>query len=70
MLRTTLTIADSNLRGKSQPYELSKKNQISTLKHFLQFKTFRALKMIAWLFSSHHIEKRLNSNYTLPVKSN
>ena len=33
-------------------------------------KTFRALKMIARSFSSHHIEKRLNLDYILPVKSN
>ena len=33
-------------------------------------KTFRVLKMIAWSFSSHHIEKRQNADYTLPVKSN
>ena len=33
-------------------------------------KTFRALKMIAWPFSSHHIEKQLNTDYPLPVKSN
>ena len=33
-------------------------------------KTFRALKMIAWSFLSHHIEKQLNADYNLPVKSN
>ena len=33
-------------------------------------KTSTALKMIAWLFSSHQIEKRLNADYTLAVKSN
>ena len=32
-------------------------------------KTFRALKMIACSFSSHHIVKRLNSYYTFPFKS-
>ena len=32
--------------------------------------TFRALKMIAQSFSFHGIEKRLNADYTLPVKSN
>ena len=32
-------------------------------------KTFRALKMIAWSLSSHHIEKRLNADYTFPFKS-
>ena len=26
--------------------------------------------MIAWSFSFHHVEKRLNADYTLPVKSN
>ena len=29
-------------------------------------KSFRALQMIVWSFSSHHIEKRLNTDYTLP----
>ena len=65
MLRTTLTLANLHLRGKSQPYELSKKKS-----NFDIDKTFRALKMIALWFSSHHIEKRLNADYTLPVKSN
>ena len=27
-------------------------------------KTFKALKMIAWLFSTLHVEKRLNAGYT------
>ena len=61
MLQTTLTLLNSYLRGKSQPYELTKKNQILT---------FITLKMIAWSFSSFHIEKRLNADCTLPVKSN
>ena len=52
------------MQGKSQPYELSKKF------NFDIDETFRALKMIAWSFSSHHIEKPLNADYTLPVKSN
>ena len=43
------------MQGKSQPYQLSKKNQIFDIN-----KTFRALKMVAWLFSVHHIEKWLN----------
>ena len=33
-------------------------------------KTFRALKMITWLFSAHHTEKRLNADYTLFFKLN
>ena len=33
-------------------------------------KTFGALKMIAWSFLSHHIEKQLNADYNLPAKSN
>ena len=41
-----------HLRGKSQPYELSKKNQTN----FDMYKTSTALKMIAWLFSSHQTE--------------
>ena len=61
---TTLTRVNFHLRGKSQPYELSKKS------NFDIDKTFRALKMIAWSFSSHHTEKRLNADYNLPVKSN
>ena len=67
MLQTTLTLVNLHCRGKSQPYELSKskkkkKNDID--------KTFRALKMIAWSFSAHPIEKRLIAHYTLPVKLN
>ena len=31
-------------------------------------KTFRALKIIAWLFSAHHMGKRLNADYTFHFK--
>ena len=48
---------------KSTFYELNKTN-------FDIDKTFRVLKIIAWLFSSYHIEKQFNVYYTLPVKSN
>ena len=33
-------------------------------------KTFGALKMITWLFSVHHTEKRPNAGYTLFFKLN
>ena len=58
-------LVNLHFRGKSQPYELSKKKS-----NFDIDKTFRALKIIAWLFSAHRIEKQLNADYTLPVKSN
>ena len=54
-----------HLRRKSQPYNLSKKIKFIDID-----KTFRALKMIAWSFLSHHIEKQLNADYNLPAKSN
>ena len=38
--------------------------------NFDKDKTLTALKMVAWSFSSLHIEKQLNDDYTLPVKSN
>ena len=66
-LRTTLIFVNSHLPGKRQPYKLSKKKKKSNLDID---KTFRALKMIVCSFSSHPIEKRLNAQYTLPVKSN
>ena len=63
-LWTTLTVVNYHFQGKSQPYELSDKEKTN----FDIDKTFRALKMIAWSFSTHHIEKRLNDDYTLPDK--
>ena len=54
----TLTLVNLDLRDKSQ------KSNIDI------DKIFRVLKMIAWSFSSHHIEKGLNADYTLHVKSN
>ena len=67
-LRTTWTLINWQLRGKSQPYELS-----STQKsNFDIDKTFRALKIIAWPFSAHHAEiykgKRLDVSYALPFR--
>ena len=37
---------------------------------FWHDKIVTALKTIAWLFSFHHIKKRLDADYTLPVKPN
>ena len=47
---------------KQKQKKKKKKNDID--------KTFRALKMIAWSFSAHPIEKQLIAHYTLPVKLN
>ena len=63
MLQTTLTLV--NL----QPHELSKSKKKKKKKNDID-KTFRALKMIAWSFSAHPIEKQLIAHYTLPVKLN
>ena len=54
--------------GKSQPYELSLIQKLN----FGIDKTFRALKIVAWPFSTHHVDinKRLNIDYALPFKSN
>ena len=65
MLQTTLTLINLHWQGKSQPYELSKSKKKKKIE-----KTFRALKMIAWSFSAHPIEKRLIAYYILPVKLN
>ena len=54
--------------GKSQPYELSLIQKLN----FGIDKTFRALKIVAWPFSTQHVDinKRVNIDYTLPFKSN
>ena len=51
------------MRDKSQPYVLSKKKS-----NFDIDETFGALKVITWLFSAHHTQKRLIADYILFFK--
>ena len=60
MLQTTLALVKLDLRGTSQPYDLRTKKSNFDIDRTFSFENV----------SSHHVEKRLNADYTLPVKSN
>ena len=62
---TRSPLVNQHLRGKSQPYELSKKES-----NFDIDEAFWTLKMIAWSFWAYHIEKVLNADYSLSLISN